>query len=1156
MHCLNCHSENPAGFTFCGYCGSPLTRTCLCCGFDNDVAVLACEQCGADLDGLRLPSKHAAAEGERRFAVIMFADIAGFTRLSEGMDPEEVTWLVNRCLDEMSNAVTRYGGQVDKYIGDGLMGVFGAPVSHEDDPVRALEAGLVMRERIANLQLGPHISSLSLHLGVACGFVVAAEVGSRQRKEYTVIGSAVNLASHLEDASTPGQILVSPDVYRLVAHAFTFEPVTLSDFHTPGETLQAYELIEQRSGTLTTRGTTALWSPLVGRSSESATLGRCIEELRIGTGRIVSVIGEAGIGKSRLVDEVRRYAASNAPEVMWLEGQMPSHGESVSYTPFRDILRAAIGARPQMERDKVCQRLLGELDVLFSAGAPDVHPYLARLLGLDLEGPVAEQTRHLDGESLRRRMFQAMQDFVARLCTRQPVVLALEDLHWGDMGSMELLEEIALLVDTLPLMVVVVSRPRPKWAYERIRDIAGDGYKHKYTELWLRPLSEQAADELVSNLLGGREVPLRIRQLLLFRGGGNPLFIEELLTSMIDQGWLVLRNGAWAMIHAEEFQIPETVQGIIQARVDRLDEWSKRVLQVAACIGQRFPYDLLATTARQVGVSDPHFDESLTRLEDAALVQRESDWREGEYAFKHILIRDTVHNSLLKETRAQFHAAVAHWYEEKTLNDPEPPFALLAYHYEQTGNRDKQRHYFTQAGYQATRNHAPLEASSFFTSALALMEDAAQRFDLLLAREQVCSLIGDRVRQRADLDEALELAERQDNDFWRATVYNRLAAWHESQGSYPDVHAAAEKGLAAARRAHEAHAEAKSRQIIASAAWRQGRFAAALAAGQEALAAARAAHDPSLEAHSLTTMGVVNRSLGHLDAARACYWQALDIRRAIGDRRGEAISLSQLGNVFYDQGDYTRAFDHHQQALDLFRLVGDRQGEAWSLGGLGTVNLACGEYESARARFEEALDVRRAIGDRRGEAVAMSDLGNALLALGELELARKHLEQAVAITRDIGARRDEVHSLTYLACALEQLGDLQSAQEIHQAALSRRREQGQQAASLENVAGLGRIAQAQGDLGAARACANEIVAHIQSVGLANMESPFHIYQTCIHIFRACGNAEAAHATLQAAYTELMQWAERISDVMLRRAFLERIPEHREIIAEWEAARRI
>jgi len=1084
--------------------------------------------------------------------VTLFADIAGFTRLSESLDPEEATALVNICLDEMTTAVVQQEGRVDKYTGDGLMAVFGVPVAHEDDPERALRAALEMRERVASLELGPGVSPIALHVGLACGQVVAAGVGGRGRREYTVIGLSVNLAARLEEVSAPGQILVSEELARLTDAVFVFLDVpSLSSLPGWGGEVRAFELVEERSKTGRLRHGRELRAPLVGRDVEAALLWRSLENVAAGQGAIISVIGEAGIGKSRLVQEVRARAQEEGLGLTWLEGHPLEHGEPVPYGCFRTLLREAVGAKGEVGVPPDGDRLLTFLQDLMPAQVEEVYPCLGRLLGVSLSPEMEERLEHLDGESLKWQTLQVLRDCISALA-RGPLLLVFEDLHWVDPVSAELLERLLPLASQTALTIVSVYRPEPERPSWRLREVAGRKYAEVYNELWLHPLSPTAAREMVAHLLGTDPSLRETVDLILDRAEGNPLFIEEIVRSMVDQGVLARQSGeGWRVVEApKDIIIPDSIQGIFRARIDRLDEEAKRVLQVAACIGREFSRKILAAVAGDVGMSPRLLDRCLAALEKAGLIWREDGAPDGVYAFRHVLIRDTVHSGLLRGSRSQIHRAVARWYEENLRPGSEPPYAVLAYHYEQTDSYEKQRLYFAKAGHEAARGYANREAALFFAKALALTTDPDQRFVLLLARERACDLLGDRTKQRADLDELLQLAIQAGDHRRRAIVYNRFAAWHETQGDYPAARSMANEGLAAARRAGDVQLEAESLLVIAAAHWRQGQFSAALEAGQAALEVSRAVQEAGSEAVGLTLLGIVHRSLGDLRSARLCYQQALDIRQAIGDRRGEAISLSHLANLFYDQGEYTATSTHHQQALDLFRQVGDRRGEAWSLSGLGTFYLTCGDYETARSHYEEALAIRRDIGDRRGEAVALSDLGNLLLTVGELEAARTHLEEAVALTRAIRARRDEVYGLTYLGRVLEKMGSLDGARAAHQVALSRRREQGQEASSVENVAGLGRVALEQGDLEAARVYAAEALAYVREHGLIQIGSPFLVYHTCIRIFEACGEEETARQALEEAYAELMARAERIAVPRLRRSYLERVPEHQEIIAAW------
>ncbi len=1151
MRCPSCGEENPQGVAFCGHCGEPLPKVCPRCGAENPRRFSFCGRCGADLSEMAPNATRPSLEGERRFVVVLFADIAGFTRLSEQLDAEEATTLVNRCLGEMTEAVIRQGGRVDKYTGDGLMAVFGAPVAREDDPERAVRAALAMERSVDTLKLDLGIPQVSLHIGLACGQAVAAEVGGAGRREYTVIGRSVNLACRLQEVSAPGQILVSTDLARLTGHIFPFRRLLLPHLQGWEGQVEAYEVVE--AGTDAGLGQEVkAQSPLVGRAAEMALLQQLVDRTAEGQGRVVSLIGEAGIGKTRLLEEVRQKIEERGLSVQWLVGSAVEAGEATRYSCFRSLLLDATGGNEQTEAE-MAGRLTAMLTERMGERAEQVTPYLSRVLGLPLDGDAVEHVKRLDGESLKRQVSRALEEWVEAEAEREPLVLVFEDLHWAGPASVELLERTVEVTQRARVMVVLTFRPevdRPVW---RLRDVAGREVGGGYSELWLQPLSPAAVEQMMGHLLGTGDIPVAARKRIMTQAEGNPLFIEEIVRSMVYGGALLRsEGGAWELAPDwAETDIPDTIQGILQARVDRLDVEAKKVLQVASCIGRRFQLKLLAAVVRESGLSQERLNQCLRSLEEMALIQREEGPAGGMYAFRHVLLREALHSSLLEGARAQFHEAVAHWYEENTLQSGEPPYPVLAYHYEQAGDYDRQRLYFGLAGHQALRSYDNSEAVAFFTRALALTTDDGERFALLLGREEALGLMGERGLQRADLEELLHLAEQMGDDRSLVEVCDRFAFWHDSRGDYPAAIEMAERGLAAARRVGDGQMEAQSLRRIASAAWRQGRFPAALQAGRKALELAREDDDAARQAHSLTTVGVIYRSLGDLVSARTCYLQALDLRRAIGDMKGEAISLIQLGNVMYDEGDYTGAFDHHQQALDMFRMVGDPQGEAWALSGLGAVYLACGEYETARMRFEEALALRRAVGDRRGEAVALSDLGSALTGLGQFEAARTHLEKSAARLRSIGARRDEVYVLTYLARLYEEMGNMDGAQVAHQAALSRRREQKQQAAGVENVAGLARVALGRDDLTAARTYVEQVLVSLRQEGTAQLGAPFLVYWTCVRVLRACGEDDAARQVLTEVREQLMERASGIADPVLRRSFLERVPENQAIIAAWQ-----
>lgn len=548
MLCPSCGAENPSSFSFCNRCGAPLPRLCPRCGFENPGNFSFCSHCGADLTMVSPSSALTHPESERRFAVVLFADIAGFTRMSEHLDPEEATELVNRFLDEMTTAVLQYGGRVDKYMGDGLMAVFGIPTARNDDLEQALRAAMAMRESTAGLWSGPEIPPIALHIGLACGPVVIAGVGSKGHRERTLIGTSVSLAARLEEASVPGQILVSEEIARLTEHAFQFQPVTLSGLTGWEGTVQAFELLsERRAGQ--PPGAGELYSPLVGREAEIAILWQSLQNLTAGKGAIISIIGNTGIGKSRLVAEIRARAQREGLLLRWLEAYPAENERTSPWSSFRTLLQNAIGVTPHTAPSETHRRLLGFLrDSMREQQADEFHPYLGWLLGLPLEPAQAERVERIGEEELGWRLLQVFQHGLAALAARKPVVLVFEDLDRADLPSVKLLERMLPLTTQTPLAIWSLYCPEPERPSWRLREIAGKRYGNIYSELWLHPLPPAAAREMVIHLLGVDRSLEKAVDLILQRAEGNPLFIKEIICSMADQGILVQRaDGKWEM---------------------------------------------------------------------------------------------------------------------------------------------------------------------------------------------------------------------------------------------------------------------------------------------------------------------------------------------------------------------------------------------------------------------------------------------------------------------------------------------------------------------------------------------------------------------------------------------------------------------------------
>ncbi len=571
MECPHCQTELPDEARFCFHCGRPLPAQ------PDDLPV--------------------HARGERRPVTILFADLSGFTAMLERMDPEDARGLINRCFDHLVPVVEKYGGVVDKFIGDEVMALFGAPVAHEDDSARALWAALEMMESLAafNAREG---TAMQLHIGVNTGLVVAGEVGSSGRRAYTVMGAAVNLAARLEEASAAGQILVGPAIYRLTAPLFEFEPLGPISLQGRAEPLPVYRLLGPAAQPGALRGLAGLTSPLVGREAELAGLLAASRALSQGQGGVVVITGEPGLGKSRLVREWRAAAPRVPPATRWAEGRCLSHSRRMAYHLLADLLRSLLALPGGADEPETRMALEALCRDLFAGDFLEVYPYLGHLLALYLTGEAYERVHPLDPQALSGLYLSAVRRLLRSWAKVSPLVLVCEDVHWADPSSVELLLRLLPLVRGTPLLFCFVSRPDQDVTGWRLVTAARE-QGVVLTEVSLQPLSEADGRQLVANLLRVEALPEQVRRLILERAGGNPFFLEEIIRTLIDREVIVLEGEGWVCRQeVGQVVIPETLQSLLLARIDRLPEEVQRTLRIAAVIGRRFPLRVLETVLR------------------------------------------------------------------------------------------------------------------------------------------------------------------------------------------------------------------------------------------------------------------------------------------------------------------------------------------------------------------------------------------------------------------------------------------------------------------------------------------------------------------------------------------------------------------------------
>jgi len=1112
---------------------------------------------------------------------VLFIGISGIE-----YDQADAVGKLHTFLCAAQEIIHRFEGSINKLAVDDkgtiMLVLFGAPPrAHEDDPERALRCALA-------LQAMAEAQSLQLAIGVTTGRVFAGPVGSEARREYTVMGDTVNLAARLMMVAGPGQIRCDYETYRNASHRLTFELLPPVRVKGKAGLIHIYQPVSELGKAKTDEHE---GSPLIGRRIEIARLLAGLGNVQAGQGQILLIEGEAGIGKSRLIEALLHLMRERG--VAGLLGAGRSIEQQTPYRAWRDIFTSFFDLEEVRDPDERRERVQAYVQDV----APDLLerlPLLNDMLSLGFEENAL--TRSLDPHLRHESLVSLLLALLNAWASERPLILILEDAHWLDTLSWDLTVQVAraLMVARAPLFLIVVMRPLEA---ERMLLAAQALAAMEETErLALDTLSLEETLVLAAARLGvAREaLPDAVAEFVRARAGGNPFFAEELIYALRDGGLVkvvtekgVARCVISAAFSAEqEFRqvvqaLPDTIQGIILSRIDRLPPERQLALKVAAVIGRTFGYTTLRDTlGEHMEVSNRLLKTYLEDLMRLDLTPLEAPEPELTYVFKHIITQEVAYETLLFAQRRQLHRSVAHWYERKfgeempvadaLSSSLAPYYPLLVYHWHQAGDEGRECHYAALAGKWAAAQFANVEAAGYFRRALELTpaSDLAARYDLLLGREMVNDLLGEREAQAQDLVTLVLLSMAEDVGVWgplnpqamprkAARVALRLANYMEVTSDYAAALVAVNRAVTLSSRAQETAAETEGHIAWGKVLWRQGNYEAARAPLERALELARSAHNVLEEAESLDSLGDVYLYQSNYSVAQEYYLQALDLYHALGRRQGEADSLNMLGVIRYDLGDYLAAKDYYEQVLNIYRTIGDRRGETMALSNLAVVYCDVGDYELARDYHQRSRDLRIAIGDRWGEAVSLVNLGYVYHNLGDNETARRYCERALAIQREIGDPRGEGYSLTYLGHALAGLGRLMPAAEAYTQAMNLRRDLGQQGLAVDDLAGLARVVLAQGDEVRAAAYVEEILAWIEGNGPEGIEYPFQVDLTCYAVLWATARGDAAkleqaRAILTRAYTALMQRAADIGDEDLQRKFLEDVATHREIVDAWQA----
>jgi class 3 adenylate cyclase/tetratricopeptide (TPR) repeat protein len=1017
-----------------------LDKSCPHCETVNPEGARFCLNCGNQLEA------QLRVDGERKHVTVLFADVVDSTGLGERLDPEQVAEIMNGAFAFLNASVTNYDGTVARLLGDAIIAFFGAPVAHEDDAERAVRAGLDIQaaaREYAEVVERDYGVEFEVRVGINTGLVVLAVVGDEIRTEYTAMGDTTNVAARLQSSAVPGSVVISADTYHLVKPLFTFRPRGATKVRGKSTPIETYEVLAPRAVPGKVRGLEGLTSPLVGRTAEFQLVHDTLEEVREGRGAFVAVVGEAGLGKSRLMAEVSKSAAS-LPPVAWLEGRSLSYEQAVTYYPWRQVIREAIGAQ-EGEAPEVVREKLHKDSGCATMPEGDPH-YLEVILSVESDTTL-ETVAALEGDALVGHLTEAVRGYLRASAELKPTVIVLDDLHWADSASLDLLLNVTGLVESWPLLIICLLRPdkdAKSWsAIHRAREALAT----RYSEIVLEPLDAEHAQELLGNLLYIEDLPESVRNLILDKAEGNPFFVEEVIRTLIDSNYIVQEHDHWrATRKIVDVTIPDTLAGVLGARIDRLPEKTKHVAQTAAVIGRIFAQRALKTICAAAPLTEriEDVESHLGVLTYEELVRERANDPELEYIFKHAMTQEAAYELLLIRHRKEIHRRAGEVLERLYKEQKSELSSVLAHHFRLGEDWRRAAYYAMSAGAQAVKVYAMSEALEHYENAykaLTHIPDVSpeQRCDAILGWTRAAFKLKpyDEVEDR--LKEAEKIARELGDEARLARVLHWIANVYISNG-FPG------RGMPALFESYQlAERLGDERLTLVATFWmtvgmidRDPR--AGLDQLEHVIEAARTYRNWEIEAHGLATKAMAHARLGEFEEAQDAIQRAHEAVQKTNSLVKEADVALHSAQAFFDMGDVQRGLEYSERGTDkALRAHGLECAIAGhfctGLGNLQARNVAEAQqaFEAslglradhlrelmdgseqlvnrvhaglAIARFfggsleaiddmESALANAKAVGDDYTVALIAQALGDGYTRLGEFERAKQHLDAAL-----------------------------------------------------------------------------------------------------------------------------------------------------------------
>jgi class 3 adenylate cyclase/tetratricopeptide (TPR) repeat protein len=977
---------------------------------------------------------------QRKLVTILMMDIVESTQVASHLDPEDTRDIIDGALQRMAEPIAQHNGHVTRFTGDGFKAVFGTPQAHEDDPEQAVRAGLAIinaaTEIAKELKAEWEIQAFQVRVGVNTGLVA---VGGITEAEDTIMGSTVNLTKRIEDQAPPNGLLISHDTYRHVRGIFDvtpLEPITAKGYD---ELVRIYKVngAKPRSLSFKTTWVEGIETRMVGRDAELNLIKKERQELLSDeVGAVITIHGEVGIGKSRLLFEYLSWEETQK-DYTWrlFLGRGRQDIQNQPNAMWRELFSFRFEILDNDPNQMVIHKLeegFGEIFGVDEQGQLRAH-FIGQLLGFDCSSCVAVRGMLGDPKQLRELATRYLLDYFAGMTAIAPVLILIEDLHWIDDSSLEILDQLGGITPDYRVLIINVARnalfeKHPNWGQEQVY----------HTILKLEPLTHLESDQLVGEILQkAPSIPVSLCELVISQAEGNPFYIEELIKMLIESGVILPGEDTWQVLDEEigVLRVPSTLTGVLQARLDGLPPDERQLLQLAAVFGKDF-WDLaLEQVSEPTGTTDGLKSPLSTEILLPSLVQRELIFARGEsvfagthqFSFKHILFRDVIYQTIPKRERTQYHRMTADWLVAITQTNGRAGeyAAVIADHYLQAEKRIQASDWYYRAGQRARHQVAMQEARAYITQAKELLpkDDLQKRWLVQLEWDEIVGILGDKDERATADKELLNLAQQIDDDNLIAHAYYRQAFFFNSQGDYQSVLAALEKALSAARRANN--------QLI--------------------------------ETNTLGMKVVCLTLLGELDQARDAAELALAYARQVGD---DDTLAKVLGNVFtyYQVVDISRAVRLIKESIEIEDRLGDLNIKSISMINLGYIYTQTGLFKEGVDTFKSSLEIATRLENSRMVAYNQLNMGLAYCRLGDHERSFESLETAQHILGEIGDIFAGATCQTYLGLNHEATGKCDLAAELFKEAYETLKQVGTPGYAMDALAGIARCALEMGNL--------------------------------------------------------------------------------------------